>query len=45
MAEMGDPPPGWHIHRKDNDKSYEPGNCVWLPRGDHMRLHKGKRSV
>ena len=42
---MGDPPPGWHIHRKANDGHYEPGNCEWLPRVEHMRLHKSKRSV
>lgn len=43
FAEMGDPPPGYHIHRKVNDRGYEPGNCEWLPRSEHMRLHNRLR--
>jgi hypothetical protein len=42
-ADMGPRPPGCDIHRLDNDKGYEPGNCVWLPRGEHTRLHNEAR--
>jgi hypothetical protein len=28
-ADMGDPPAVMSIERKQNDKGYEPGNCVW----------------
>lgn len=29
FADMGECPPGMSIERKDNDKGYGPGNCLW----------------
>lgn len=29
LADMGECPPGLTIERLDNEKGYEPGNCVW----------------
>jgi hypothetical protein len=42
VADMGDCPPGHDCHRLDNDGDYEPGNCTWLPRSEHRRLHRSR---
>lgn len=31
LIDMGEPAPGMSIERKDNDKDYDPDNCVWIP--------------
>lgn len=43
--EMGEKPPGYHLHRKDNAKGYSKENCVWLPRSEHARLHAISRGL
>lgn len=38
LADMGEPPgPRYSLEREDNDKGYEPGNCVWLPMVEQWR--------
>lgn len=33
-ADMGDPPPGATLDRKDNGKGYSPSNCRWSTRAE-----------
>src|SRR6266487_4166543 len=37
FADMGVCPPGLTLERLDNDKGYEPSNCVWSTRKAQMR--------
>jgi hypothetical protein len=42
-ADLGEKPSGATLHRLDNDGDYAPGNCVWLARLEHIRLHAKQR--
>lgn len=45
-ADMGARPArGWHLHRIDNSRGYEPDNCTWISPSDHGRLHAAQRQV
>lgn len=40
LADIGpSPQKGWHLHRIDSTRDYEPGNCVWLSPAEHNALH------
>lgn len=40
LADMGRCPPGYSIHRIDNDGPYSPDNCVWV---DKTTQNRGRR--
>jgi hypothetical protein len=37
LADMGEPPPGMTIDRKNNSKGYDPGNCRWATQKQQQR--------
>lgn len=44
-ADMGDPPAGHSLERKDNSIGYQPGNCVWATRKDQQRNTRRNRTI
>ena len=44
MDDMGRKPFGYHIHREDNDRGYEPGNCVYITAYKHKWIHQMERA-
>lgn len=45
LADMGPRPPKMTVERVQRDRHYEPGNCVWLSKGDQSKNRRGVRLV
>jgi len=45
LSDMGPRPDGMTIERVQRDGDYEPGNCVWLAKGDQSKNRRGVRLV
>lgn len=44
LTDMGECPfPKGSIERLDNDKGYEPTNCVWLPKSEQSKNRRNRR--
>lgn len=43
IADIGEQPSGYTIHRLNNDGHYEPGNCNWISRSEHAKLTNSRR--
>lgn len=44
FADMGECPPGLTLERLDNDKGYEPGNCIWADRERQAQNRKWNKT-
>lgn len=45
LADMGERAVGMTIERVQRNGNYEPGNCMWLPKGDQSKNRRGVRMV
>lgn len=45
FADMGHPPAGHSLERKDNDQGYNPDNCVWADRTTQNRNKRSNRLI
>jgi hypothetical protein len=42
LADMGPKPSDLQLERVDNEKGYEPGNCVWATRSEQAKNRRAR---
>lgn len=45
LSDMGEPPTGLSLERKDNNRGYEPENCVWATKLAQQRNMRSNRKL
>lgn len=45
LADMGEPPPGKTLDRRDNDGNYEPSNCQWATADEQRNNKQGSHHI
>lgn len=45
VADMGQPPPGFTLDRKDSSRNYEPGNCQWATKKEQSNNRTSNRLI